>query len=83
MEHTGAKGEGLTMARVAMVDPAPIAKSAPDPETLAAAIRSLAHLVRVSGTVLHRLVPSPLAGDLVDLIDRRLRDIEASLGAAE
>ena len=77
------------MPRVAMVEsesrssaPAPV-PAAPEPAVLAAAIRELGALLRISGTVLHRLVPSPLAGDLVDVIDRRLRDIEASLGAGD
>ena len=78
------------MARIAMVEsesrrsPAPTpVPAAPEPAVLAAAIRELGHLLRVSSHVVHKLVPSPLASDLVDLIDRRLRDIEASLGAAE
>ena len=77
------------MPRVTMLESesrnsAPAAVPAPpEPAVLAAAIRELGALLRISGTVLHRLVASPLAGDLVDVIDRRLRDIEASLGAGD
>ena len=79
------------MPRAGMVEsesrksaPTPAATAAtPEPAVLAAAIRELGALIRISGTVLQRLVPSPLAGDLVDVIDRRLRDIEAALGAGD
>ena len=78
------------MARVAMVEsetrgaPAPAAvPAAPEPEALAKAIRELGHLLRVTSNVLRRFTPSPVLDELSELIEKRVRGIEESLGRAE
>jgi len=63
--------------------PAPAAVAAPTPEMLAAAIRELGHLIRVTGNVLRRFSPSVVLDELSEVIEKRVRGIEDSLGRAE
>ena len=78
------------MPRVVMVEsetrraPAPAAVAVvPTPEVLGAAVKELAHLLRVAGNVLRRYSPSPVLDELSELIERRVRGIEAALGGEE
>ena len=63
--------------------PAPAAVAVvPTPEVLGAAIKELGHLLRVTGNVLRRFSPSPVLDELSELIDRRVRGMEETLGKA-